>query len=635
MTWIGDDDARLVGRAKDGERDAFAELVDRYRDAACAVAYSYLGSFDDVQDAVQEAFVRAYVQVGQLREPDKFGPWLRQITANVSKGVLRKPGRSNASLDAFAEQASSSVTGDPQRSAARMVVREALKRLSEKTRLAVTLSYIDGYSHDEVAAFLEVPVNTVRSRLRIAKKQLREEMVDMVSDVLHEGKPDEGFAKRVAESLNKAMDMLQSGRLQESLQRDDDDLALLDDMRSSLSPEQFKETLIDAIGRQDIPVQYRDEFDQRIRQMRELSPEKLYLLRKSYIVGDKGHLYRLMRQPDEAIKWYEQGLELAMQVPDHVIVGSALALIGEQHGLAGRRSEAIPYHVRAAKTFGESGKPDWQGRELRLAAEKSLAEKDAAGCKRYFAEARSAFEIAEDPAGMVTCSAALDLIEEVGEDRFSTLVSYGASCEVLEKRGAAVASCVLGSGIGSDTYEEVFAVNIANVFGQLSPDARLLDTSVPVGEGWSFDPDWFPGKALHVEVTVRSDSLSVPAGSFEDCLLVEQVRTIGDLPDHLPDDWQEKHGRWYAGRRLTWYARGVGPVRMLGEDPSGNSGLIQLTEFSVSGGGDEYIPLAIGSRWVFEWPELPPGYSGRAVFRVFANEGDRWFVEHYHYAIRE
>lgn len=634
MTCIDGDIARLVERAQANERDAFAELVDLYRDAACAVAYSYLGSFDDVQDAVQEAFVQAYVQIGQLREPAKFGPWLRQITANVSKGVLRRPGRAEVSLEGFSEQAATSGSGDPQKSAARIVVREALSRLSEKTRLAVTLSYINGYSHDEVAAFLDVPVNTVRSRLRVAKKQLREEMIDMVSDVLREDKPDGEFAKRIVESFSKGLDLLQSGQLQEALQRDDDELALLEEMRSSLSPEQFKETLIDATAKLDIPEMYKAEFDQRIEQMRSLSPEKLYLLRKSYIVGDKGHMYRLMRQPDEAIKCYEQGLELAMQVPDRVIAGSALAMIGEQHGLAGRRSEAISYHVRAAQTFGEAGKLAWQGRELRLAAEKSLAESDVAGCRSYYGEALRAFESAEDRFGMATCTSALDLIEDVGEDRFDKLVAYGAGCEVLEKRGTAVVSCSLDSGIASGPCEEVFAPNIANVFGQLAPDLPLIDTSVPEDEGWSVDPDWFPGKALHVDIAVRGgdETVTVPAGMFAGCLLMEQVRSIGDLPNHLPEDWQEKHGRWYAGWRLTWYAKSVGPVQMLGEDLSGNSGLIQLKEFSVANGCQDYIPLAIGNRWVFEWPHLPSGYSGRAVFRVVAKEGDRWFVEHYHYA---
>jgi RNA polymerase sigma-70 factor (ECF subfamily) len=179
--------------------------VNRYRDAACGVAYHYLGGFDDAQDAVQEAFVHAYLRLNQLSDPGKFAPWLRRITANACADLLRQRGDRLVSLDEEEARAMSDSEQDPERLAARRVVRQALERLPEKTRLAVTLFYIDGYSQEEVAGFLEVPVNTVRSRLRRAKQQLREEMMDMVTDVLTEGKPDPQFTKQVVdEALRRA-----------------------------------------------------------------------------------------------------------------------------------------------------------------------------------------------------------------------------------------------------------------------------------------------------------------------------------------------------------------------------------------------------------------------------------------------
>lgn len=199
------EDGELVRRTLMGDQPAFAELVNRYRDAACGVAYHYLGGFDDAQDAVQEAFVHAYLRLNQLSDPGKFAPWLRRITANACADLLRRRGDRLISLDEEEERAMSDSEQDPERLAARRVVRQALERLPEKTRLVVTLFYIDGYSHEEVAGFLEVPVNTVRSRLRRAKQQLREEMMDMVTDVLTEGKPDPQFTKRVVdEALRRA-----------------------------------------------------------------------------------------------------------------------------------------------------------------------------------------------------------------------------------------------------------------------------------------------------------------------------------------------------------------------------------------------------------------------------------------------
>lgn len=179
------DDEQLVKRTLAGDVDAFAELVDRYRDAVCAVAYSYLGNFDDVQDAAQDAFVQAYRQLAQLQEPAKFGPWLRRITSNVCLGMLRRKDNFLLPLDGIPEHVNASSSIDQTQS---LAVRNALSRLSENARVTLMLFHMDGYSHKEIADYLEVPVNTVRSRLHNARKQLSKEMIDMFTDELSEGK---------------------------------------------------------------------------------------------------------------------------------------------------------------------------------------------------------------------------------------------------------------------------------------------------------------------------------------------------------------------------------------------------------------------------------------------------------------
>ena len=78
--WLGDGDT--VRRVRTGEREAFADLVERYRDLVYALAWRHLGNAEDARDAAQEAFIQAYLCLDQLREPDRFGPWLRQVTLN-------------------------------------------------------------------------------------------------------------------------------------------------------------------------------------------------------------------------------------------------------------------------------------------------------------------------------------------------------------------------------------------------------------------------------------------------------------------------------------------------------------------------------------------------------------------------
>jgi len=173
-------DRELVSRARAGEAEAFAALMERYRDVVCAIAYSYLRDWDDVQDAAQETFVQAYLRLQQLREPEKLGAWLRRIAANVCMGMLRRPPTAELRDDVAAPD-------DAVRSLTRVAVADALGRLPEKTRVTTALFYIGGLSHAEVAALLEVPLNTVRSRLRSARRRLAEEVLAMVRDELQEG----------------------------------------------------------------------------------------------------------------------------------------------------------------------------------------------------------------------------------------------------------------------------------------------------------------------------------------------------------------------------------------------------------------------------------------------------------------
>jgi RNA polymerase sigma-70 factor, ECF subfamily len=139
----GSSDTDLVARARRGDRTAFSALVDRYRGAVYGVAYHYLMDRDDAQDAAQEAFVHAYLRLSQLQQPERFGPWLRRITANVCLDVLRRRGAPMASLDALPEWvvhlAAPAPDEDLERLAVRITVRNALQVLSPLSRLTLTL----------------------------------------------------------------------------------------------------------------------------------------------------------------------------------------------------------------------------------------------------------------------------------------------------------------------------------------------------------------------------------------------------------------------------------------------------------------------------------------------------------------
>lgn len=164
-------DAHLVCMAQSGDRVAFEAIVSRYHGPLLSVARSMLGNWDDAADAAQDAFVLGYLHLGQLKDTNRVGPWLRRITANACQKIARTL-RPTVPMDAITD------SGADSRSEihARLEMEQALKCLSLETRLTVTLYYQREMSLEEIAAFQEVPATTIKSRLRNARARLRKEL---------------------------------------------------------------------------------------------------------------------------------------------------------------------------------------------------------------------------------------------------------------------------------------------------------------------------------------------------------------------------------------------------------------------------------------------------------------------------
>jgi RNA polymerase sigma-70 factor (ECF subfamily) len=175
-------DAELVARARAGEVDAFAELIQRHRESIAHLARSLVPSRDTAEDLVQETFVLAFQHLASLRDGSRFVVWLRQITLNTARQWGRR--EAQISLEPLWDEAGAIRPGterssDPTAERLRARVRDALRDLSPETRTAVLLHYFDGYDYGEAAALLDVPVSTVRGRLYLARRRLREEMAEL------------------------------------------------------------------------------------------------------------------------------------------------------------------------------------------------------------------------------------------------------------------------------------------------------------------------------------------------------------------------------------------------------------------------------------------------------------------------
>jgi RNA polymerase sigma factor (sigma-70 family) len=172
----GRSEAELVEAAREGDEEAFGLLLGRYRDAVFGVAFHRLGDFEEARDVVQDVFVKVYLGLGSLRDPSAFARWLYRIADGTATDAAR---RRRQELPLTGAEVAPDRT--PEAEAAREV-REMISRLSEPARLAVVVHYVNGYSHAEVAQFLGTTPEAVKMRLSRARKQLREEMVEMAGD---------------------------------------------------------------------------------------------------------------------------------------------------------------------------------------------------------------------------------------------------------------------------------------------------------------------------------------------------------------------------------------------------------------------------------------------------------------------
>lgn len=179
-----EDDGELIGLARSGHHDAYAELVRRYTPVAHRTAVLIAGPAD-AEDAVQEAFVRAFYALDRFRTGAPFKPWLLAIVANAARNRLRASGQQPRVRDRLAgdrgagplhavPSAEATVVG----TAERRRVAEAVDRLSANARLVVTCRYLLELSEAETAAVLGWPAGTVKSRLSRALDALREALAE-------------------------------------------------------------------------------------------------------------------------------------------------------------------------------------------------------------------------------------------------------------------------------------------------------------------------------------------------------------------------------------------------------------------------------------------------------------------------
>lgn len=165
----------IIHRAKRGDREAFADLVQRFKGHVYRYAVGMIGDRMDAEDVSQETFIKAYYSLSSLDNEYAFSSWIIRIAANLCKDRLKK--RTNTPGQEINEEENKQIADqhatDPLE---RLSIEEGLSRLSVGHREVLLLHEIHGYNYEEIAEMIDVPLGTVKSRLFAARINLRKEL---------------------------------------------------------------------------------------------------------------------------------------------------------------------------------------------------------------------------------------------------------------------------------------------------------------------------------------------------------------------------------------------------------------------------------------------------------------------------
>ncbi|MBM3241631.1 sigma-70 family RNA polymerase sigma factor, partial [Candidatus Poribacteria bacterium] len=486
------DDIVLVNRTLQGEQDAFEALVRKYQDAIYGLAFHLIGDFTEAQDIAQQTFIKAYLGLSQLKEQGKFAHWLKKITVNECTSWLRR----QQSISQLYERMDTPRNPVPtpeqecEKKELNAAVRRAMESLSEKNRLAVTLYYIDGLSQKEVANFLGVSVDVVANRISRARKQLKEKMMEMVEGTFKENELPDDFAEKVQKAIEQAQKSQSQYVYREVIT--------------------FCDEALDALTKLDDSVEYKRM--------------------KKDVLELKGNAVKRSLTRREATKYYEEVLELEIEIGDKLNQAHATKEMGRHYLNIHNKEKASEYYQRALDMFTELGDKTGQAEILYWLGSISLLERKVAEGISFYQRALDMFTEIDNKKGEAASLAGINFLKRFGKQRVeedqSKMFFKGAVCETFDKLPDALVylglSGILDSIRGEQPKDTFFD---SGPFRWLPDMMKLLDFSLSAGDSWSMNVPSGGGEPMKITVTIQSDSesVTVPAGEFENCLKTKIV----------------------------------------------------------------------------------------------------------------
>ncbi|TCT17244.1 RNA polymerase sigma (SigW) subunit [Melghiribacillus thermohalophilus] len=179
-----------IQQVKKGDQSAFEEIVSFYQNKVFQICYRMLGNSHEAEDAAQETFVRAYMNIHSFDEKRKFSTWLYRIATNLSIDRIRKK-KPDCFLDAEIKGSDgltmySQMSTDqrlPEEEVESMELQDYIQKqilsLPPKYRSVIVLRYVDELSLQEISEVLDMPIGTVKTRIHRGREALRKKLRDL------------------------------------------------------------------------------------------------------------------------------------------------------------------------------------------------------------------------------------------------------------------------------------------------------------------------------------------------------------------------------------------------------------------------------------------------------------------------
>ncbi len=171
-----DPDLLIIDRILAGEQAVYADLVDKYKSYAYTIAFKIVQNRPDAEEAAQDAFIKAYHHLKNFQREARFSTWLYRIVFNTAISYKRKNRQQFQSVETTIVEYGAEAEGRLERTDKKKFIHQAMAKLNEADRTALSLFYLEEFSLEEIADITGMQANTAKVRIHRARQRLADEL---------------------------------------------------------------------------------------------------------------------------------------------------------------------------------------------------------------------------------------------------------------------------------------------------------------------------------------------------------------------------------------------------------------------------------------------------------------------------